>query len=351
MAPLLLRRMIVLYIWGMKEWKKIFDLAHEFYQLKPWNWMEETDIFGIKITGDDDIYFASVMGAEEEHPSIALYQGWNALANFWELQDCDPELAPDILLTTPHYLISFSEKDMLDSKMQMICRSINYQPINDEAWPDLKKIIPGLFPISLKEEESSKIAAMLEQILEIVKRARVNKTFIHGVMHDDETYLVRESVTIGTLRYWEDRYERMAVSSVIYKCSITQEKLNKVLGFQEKVEIEVDLRIMPTPVKGKNEPVYFPLCLICIDAENGLVHGFNILKPLPTLDDLYGRLPAELLEILIKAEICPELIMVRNKFVDTVFQNMFAKRGIDVMFLEDLPQTDAALIDLYKFIK
>ncbi len=39
--------------------QRIFNRAKEFYEMAPWEYMYETDVFGVKIQGNNKIYFTS----------------------------------------------------------------------------------------------------------------------------------------------------------------------------------------------------------------------------------------------------------------------------------------------------
>ncbi|MCX6271037.1 MAG: hypothetical protein NTU44_07430 [Bacteroidetes bacterium] len=335
----------------MKNWKRVFDLANEFYNLSPWNWMEETDIFGIKVPGEEDIHFASVMGSAKIHPSVAFYQGWPGLAKYWELQDVETHLGPDILLTTPHLLLSFSDWEGIEFSQRKIFRLLNYRPVNKNSWPEIKRIVPGFFPVSIDESETVKIAAILEQTLEVVKRAKHNKAFIHGEMHSDNTYLVRELLINGDSMNWKDQYRDIELKAVKYASTYNTGKLQQVLSFPAKTTMELDLRIMPIPVKEKNKPAYFSFILICTETKYGLILGTRTLTPFPRLDDLYNSLPAEFLELLIGAKISPAVVYVRNDLLYRLIQTCFEKHGMVIKLVEDLPQSDAAVKGLIGHLK
>jgi len=49
-----------------KTWDRVFSAAEKIKEMKPWEWMAETDIFGIRIPETERIYFISVMGSAGE---------------------------------------------------------------------------------------------------------------------------------------------------------------------------------------------------------------------------------------------------------------------------------------------
>ena len=55
------------------EAKELLDLAIRVKQLKPWQWMEETDLIGIENPETREIGFISVMGSVGEYEAVALF--------------------------------------------------------------------------------------------------------------------------------------------------------------------------------------------------------------------------------------------------------------------------------------
>jgi len=54
---------------------RIYDLARDFRKLSPWDYMNEDEIFGIKIPDNDRIYFISIMGSLGEVFALTSYEG------------------------------------------------------------------------------------------------------------------------------------------------------------------------------------------------------------------------------------------------------------------------------------
>ncbi len=60
---------------SLKEWRKLYEAAMRVKKIAPWDWMDETDIFGVQNPETDETGFVSVMGAGGEHFAIGVYLG------------------------------------------------------------------------------------------------------------------------------------------------------------------------------------------------------------------------------------------------------------------------------------
>ena len=66
--------------------KKAIQLADQLKELAPWTYMDETDIFGVRMPDTGKQYFVSIRGAAGQHYGMAAYEGTEGLMGFWELQ-------------------------------------------------------------------------------------------------------------------------------------------------------------------------------------------------------------------------------------------------------------------------
>jgi hypothetical protein len=83
------------------EAKLLYDLAIQIKRLAPWQWMEETDVFGVAHPETDELGFVSVMGSVGEYEAVAVYVGADGLYDFIDLQD-DESATPQRLIEIRH---------------------------------------------------------------------------------------------------------------------------------------------------------------------------------------------------------------------------------------------------------
>ena len=55
--------------------RRLYDSAIAVRNLRPWQWMLESDVFGVSDPISQQLYFVSIMGARGEHLSVAVYSG------------------------------------------------------------------------------------------------------------------------------------------------------------------------------------------------------------------------------------------------------------------------------------
>jgi hypothetical protein len=126
-------------------WTEIHRMAEELYMLQPWEYMEETDTFGVRTNLSGKTYFISVMGSGDQIRAISAYEGAPGLYGFWELED-NPSIRPESVLLIPHIMLSFVSKAILDMTQKEILKITGFDKRKLREWPEVQRIIPGLVP-------------------------------------------------------------------------------------------------------------------------------------------------------------------------------------------------------------
>ena len=157
--------------------QKIFNRVKELFRMEPWEYMYETDIFGMKIPRSNKIYFVSVMGSAGQMPALSAYDGYAALQLFWEMQEEDSGLQPWAIIDIPHLMISVPGKDCphLDRLNVFLPEGIN----TEEGFvPVIDKVIPGFVYSPPEGRDLDDLLIILEQSIDVLKRASKDKFFL-----------------------------------------------------------------------------------------------------------------------------------------------------------------------------
>ncbi len=328
-------------------WRRIYSTAKQIYNLAPWHWLYEDDIFGVKIPDSGELYFISVMGSGGEFTAISAYRGPRALGQFWELFEKDPQRPEEYLLTMPHFMLSFEDRNLLRPEHIERIKASGLTFRGKGSWPVLDEVVPGYVPALPKGSTLADAAIVLEQVLDVAKRAEGNEELIFPESYDDDVYLIREMKGSGSDNSWTDQYRTIEMNPVMYQVKYREDMISALNTLPRKPHtLQVDLVMLPTPVKDKDSGDFIPFALLLCNKKSGIVEGMQILQPKPDLDTMYESLPQELMELLMRNKYLPRRIELRSEIMLLLLPEMLGKAGIEIGKLKKLDSIDQTVKSL-----
>lgn len=331
---------------NIEIWKEIHSLAAELYLLAPWKYMEETDIFGVQTALTGKTYFISIMGSAGQVRAVSAYEGNNALEQFWEMEN-RPDVEPETIMLIPHIMLSFDNKKNIDNTQKEIFKITGPHPGKLKEWPDLKRVIPGLFPAIPGGSSINDFAEILVQILDVCSRARHDIEFVHPDGLDDETYLILEPVTRRAKTVWHDKYRQVFPEPESFKATIKQQDIDS-LRFLRKAPIvfQTHYRLLPTPVREKNLPEYFPFVVMIANKKSGIIEGLETLAPFPDYHSMIEKVPLIIVNLIRKLRFRPMRIEVKDQILYELLHPALTRSEINVTFMPSLGTIDEAFEEL-----
>jgi hypothetical protein len=120
------------------------------------------------------------------------------------------------------------------------------------------------------------------------------------------------------------------------------EQAKQLQHVQADLEIEFTMLPMPTSEK-KNERPFFPYMLMIADSASGALLGAEMFQPVPSVLDMYGRLPQTVASTFLRLEGIPQRILVRNELAAELLEPLMDELEFELELSEELPVIDAAM--------
>jgi hypothetical protein len=331
-----------------EQWRKLYEAAVGVKELSPWEWMTETDVFGVQDPKTEEIGFVSVMGMLGEHYGVSLYPNPEALYKFWALEEAGPEINPDALLEIPQLQVSFEDRDELENRDRKVIKELGFRFRGRKEWPMFRGYRPGFFPWFLEAEEARFLAEALNQLLEVAPRFREDRSLLAP---DDESYLIRVAHQEGGMHVWEDEVmEVPPPEPVVIQIEMDPGALEDLERLpQSGHEFEMDLFMFPTPIQGEKgaRPV-FPYMLLTVDAGSGMVLGTELLEPVPSLEAMWGSVPLAVAGQLAGLGLRPEQVTVGSELLFGLLQPLAESLRFELKRSHYLPELDEAKAALFE---
>ena len=325
------------------EARELFDLSTQVKDLKPWRWMEETDLIGIENPETGEIGFISVMGRLGEHEAIALYLGAEGLYGFIDLHT-DESATAHRALEIRHVQAAFSERKYLEKEDRNLIKQLGLK-FKGGAWPMFRSYRPGYLPWFVTLDEARFLIHALSQIIAVAKSVRDEAQPFHPTGRvEKDGYLMRVARKEGSALIWEDQVWRIPRPThelvVIPIDNATLERL-KLLP-QTKLEMEADLILVPARIgKSGQRPLGLYLFMIA-DRDSGFIFGNEMMTAEDSLTAMHARLPNLLALMLVRAEIMPQKLLVRSELLRTRLRSSTQALNIELRHADELPSIDEA---------
>ena len=333
---------------GLQEWRRLYGSAVRIKELSPWEWMTETDVFGVRNPETGELGFVSAMGMLGEHFAVSLYLGSEGIHGFLDLQEIGPFAEPGDLIQIPQLQASFENREELDKRDRQVIKELSLKFRGRKAWPMFRSYQPSLFPWFLKAGEVRFLSLALEQLADVAPRFREDPSLLEP--SDGESYLLRAPRQEGGRRLWEDA--SMGVPPLDAPPIVVEVDASKIgnLGRLPRGEmrLEVDFFMIPAPVHDQGDRPYFPHMLLVVDAGSGMVLGVELLTPHPSPEAMWGLVPETFADQVFALELAPAKISVDSDLLFELLGPLAGEAGFELELSPSLPALEPAREDLLR---
>lgn len=331
---------------SISEWKQLYELMGKLRELAPWEYMYEYNTFAVQFPENDRMGLVSVMGNLGEHYAISVYLDKKGFDGFNHIQKIGYKLTPDILLQIPQLQASFEDREMITPEDRKILKELELKFRGRNAWPQFRSYRPGCFPWYLEKEEAQMMIHALEQLLDVAPRFREDPSLL-TVAEKEQVYLVR----VQKDGKWEDQKSKIHFPiDPPLNIQMNMDALNELKGMKaDNTVLEVDLHMMEGAVKDDEfDRPFFPFMLMAVEHASGMILGADILAPLPSIEEMWSNVPAQIVESL-AGSLKPKEIQVKEPLLFQLLSLIGKETGIQIKQVPRLPKLAQAMRELERF--
>ncbi len=326
---------------SLEEWRPLYEAAIRFKEARPWEWMTDDQIFGVENPETGEVGYVCVTGMLGEHFSLSLYLGTDGLYGLLTLA-FDSTASPDLILQLPLLQASFEDRNTLRKRDREVVKQLGLRFRGRNAWPMFRSYRPGYEPWYLTAAEARFLHWGLEQGLEVALRLKEDPDLLPDL--DEEELLVRHPIRRedGTLE-WEDVVRPMPEPEPkSISLRLDGELTDRLFSLpRSDAHFEADLFFFPGAVREKRgERPYFPYALVLVDAASGFVLGVELISPIPSLEEAWGKAFTALAALIVRAGVLPSQMTIRSSVLFETFQPLAKDLGIRLVRREHLPALD-----------
>ncbi|MCR4427350.1 MAG: hypothetical protein NUW23_14395 [Firmicutes bacterium] len=335
---------------SIEVWRSLYEAAVEFRDLNAWDWMSDSDNFGVQDPATGEIGYCTVMGALGEFHALAAYLGTEGL-EMLERTISGETTVHDIEIAHQQkcLMASFESRRDLDRADLDVIKELGLSFRGKHQWPRFRSHEPGLFPWYLTCGEATFLTHILEQAKLVCLRvkedpyARLHPNGKKVSRGGEGVYLVRMSEQKDGALVWKDEWlkpDRSPEPDVERPVEVDELRLTKMRKTVKQTDAiwEADVFHSPAPIQesADERPHYPPMCLL-VDQGTGIVYSALLAEA----DEHRQAFVGELLKAINTSQTRPREIWVKRKAAYDLFRGVAEKLGIGIRLTPFLVQLEA----------
>lgn len=321
---------------------QLYSAAANVRDIAPWEFMSETDVFGVKDPETKRIGFVSATGVAGEYCAVVVYLGAEGLYGFWDLQHADQEELENLVFEIPHLHLSFENRGNLDNNDREAIKRSGITFRGRGAWPMFRSYRPGFLPWYIEAHEARFMTCVLEQLLDVAPR------YLNDVMllapEDEFGYLVRVPRKRGNTMLWSDKIVQVAPpESPDILIALDKEKIGDVMNLRRGVgALEVDFFMVPVIIHEEGTRPFYPYLLLTMDVKSGKMFSGELLRVSSSLEDMWGKIPGHFADQLLQIGYIPRTIRVRSGLLAELFKPLAEELHFTIVVSDELSNLEPA---------
>lgn len=269
---------------------KLFELAYQYKKTNIWKDLYDTDIFAIRLENGEYGYI-SVLGHAGQMIGMNIYIGDEGFNSYRKLYTdyCDTEGDdPERIYIQSCLQVSFDTKDFFsEEEFQDVASYNKRHHIRTKTYPNFMKYVPCCEPWMFYDESEHQVMEQaltsVNALAKALEKMTPQKFGIHSmfsVKNDvllvsvDEEGNIQKHGYIPQPEYQDEEYPVIEVKDTTY--------LDNIRMFPQRGIYECGIVYIPNSVlsENKQEPAYFPACLLMANRATGNVLPVNMVAHL-----------------------------------------------------------------------
>jgi len=335
---------------SLKDWKSLYDAAIAFRNIEPWEWMKETDIFGVRNPQTGEVGYCCIMGEMGEVLAIAVYLGTEGLEGYLnirrgQIQHDDP----DSLFIQNCLMLSFENRKLVQEDDREIINELGLKFRGKNAWPVFRRYEPGYFPWFLNRDEVLYMTNALQQATDICLRFKDDAKLFRSP--DKNQYLIRVAEEKNGRVFWKDEWRKPSLlekkDQGFYKPvdEVRIQRLKKTVKSTHAIW-EIDFFYAPTPVLEGERP-FFPYAIMIIDHDTGFILDMHLAETRPYQEEFLDQF----LNCIETTSVIPLEILARKEEAVKLLETYASRLNIRLSRVKKLQNIDHARREMAKHLR
>lgn len=332
------------------QWKPLFQLAKQYNELAPWQWLYDDQIFAIQHPKTGEYAYCSVMGASGEEFGFAAFIGQQGLEYLRKILTT-PYLDEDSIYENLSIVLSFCDRKELSEKDYQLIKNEGLTFRGKKNWPMFRSMVPGLYPWYLSDNEMEWFSVILERALDVCVRVKEGLEIESNFSQNDVCF-AQTALNNDNNVVWKDAFISTVIGQENRQPSellVSEIDLKRVADQKRRfnVPLEIGSFYNPNPVQEHDdERPYFPEVFIVAERKNQMIVHHEMLPE----GNRAAQVQASFMKLLENINAVPrEIWMTSDMFL--ILRPMIEKLRISILQVDRLPIIENVKLSMRQFIE
>lgn len=325
---------------SIEKWKKLYEIATEIKEMKPWEYFWDMDIINLT---DEDAYI-SILGRAGETYGISVYEGEKGFDKFKLLvSQQELNISPYMAMYMQDNLnLYLGDREELSKKQRDIIKELGYKYRGRNQWLYFMSHKTNYMPYNFDSDEVERMTKYLSKL-----KNALNVYFIEKPQIDFEQEYVlcysdkEKKITAKKVDYYDLGFNGIQMADNIDLVTDLK-KLPKTLG---TLEIDILPMFMAVNDKAYDRPTNTAMCMI-VDEKSGMVMASEMSTP---EIGVFGNFANTLINTFFRYGL-PRRINVCNSITGSILEELCDILNIKLEYEDDLPALEEAAESLMRFL-
>lgn len=320
----------------LEQWGLLCEEAIKLKKLQPWNYIWDLDLIEIRLPDNEEPFFCSVMGKAGYNIAIGVYEGYEAINEFYYVAEKD-DISPDQLIRYQNNLMCFfGDREELSRKDLKLIKDLGLKFRGRKEWIYFRHFETGYVPYYLNETQVTKLTQVFQQLYtaltELIQgKLKVdfeNNYFLYrGYDLKKELWVTKEK---------EFNVPARQIPSTLIKDELLITRLKRLKQKLFKIELDTFYLNFSIEDKGFDKPFIANLLLIA-DRGAGVALDQKMLTP---KDDIADEVLTMLVNLMMEMG-KPAAIYVRDVYMAGLIFDLCRKLNIAINIEGSLDTIDS----------
>ncbi|MDR3725235.1 MAG: hypothetical protein P4K83_12225 [Terracidiphilus sp.] len=323
-------------------------LAHVWYQLRPWELLDDSDLILVRDRVSGELCYCSVMGALGEVFQLQVYLGEQSYLNFCKLADGEQIAPAEFMAGLRSVSVEFVPRTELEKQDRDLLNAVGYPKGRGQASPIFRAIRPGYLPWFVNAAEAQTLTECLRAVLAFCRGIEGKER--PDFWGEEHTYPLMERAGKAVEHQYTVRLQKAPVPAELpmEAARLDEELLRQIkkLDLPVRGAIEVGHTYGMGAVGGKYERKASTTLALAADAVSGMIYAPELAPPGTPVADSLAKV---FMKAVLSGRVMPSEVCVRGEF-KTALAPLTRSFGVTVKPVAKLRAVENALASLQEMM-